>query len=354
MWAHRTPPTSPDRPELPGHNAPTRMLALRAYAIVALIVLAMAGALLVAKHILLSDWSDKTRAARAAAAERAEQARLAAASLAAHAAADAAVDDAESLRRLAGASWLYVEGKVNGGRVLHTLETFETALHLPPGAIWRAQADTLLMQGNRPLARKALRLSGTSTRTCNAWALYDMETANYASAIQRLRGVLRHHPGSASALYNLALCYIYTRRSAEAQACLAAYLGQRPDDEAALRLQAALLVQAGQGALALDLLETYIRQAAKPTPILLDAAYLEAKAGHDAMAIRLLEAAIPAVPLARLIQVYNTQDFQRAKLTPAGQELTARLAALARSAAASPVFDDLLLPARPLRGAKRQ
>lgn len=350
LWTHRgsrTPPSN--HSELPGRNAPTRLIAIRAYSVIALILIAMLAALLIAKHILLSDWSEKTRAARAAAAQRA----AAAASIAAHAEAETETDSPDELRRQAATSWLYVDGRVDGPRVLRSLRRLGVRAGLPPSATWRALAAGLSPSKDRALTAAALRLAGDGPDTLNAWALRDMELGDYGSAIRRYDQLLRLHPGTPSALYNLALCHIYAHAPAEALHPLAAYLGQRPRDEAALRLLAAVLLQQGRAPLALDILETYIAAAAAPTPILLDAAYLEVRAGHDATAIRLLDAAIPVVPLARIIQVYNTPDFQRARLTAAGQALTARLASLARSAAAAPVLDDLLTPARPLQGAKR-
>lgn len=353
LWSHRTPSSSRERPELPGRKSPVRLMALRAYALIALIVIAMAVALLVAKHVLLTDWSDKTRHAKAAAAERAAKA-AAAESLTKHAEADAPTDSPEALRREAEASWLYVLGKGDARRAMRGLAAWEKAAGLPKGAAWRALAAGVDKQERSKLAPAALRMAGVSPRTLNAWALFDMGRGSYASAIRRLDALLKLYPGMPAGLYNLALCQVYARQPAQAIGTLAAYLGQRPDDEAGIRLQATLLVQMGKPEAALDLLEAFVARARKPSAILLDAAFLEARQGYDSTAIRHLEAAIPAVPLGRIIQVYNTPDFQRARLTEAGRALTARLADFARAAAASPMVEAFPLPTRPLQGAKRQ
>lgn len=353
LWAHRTPARHHgDRPALPGRNSPLRRIAFRAYALIAIVLVAMVVGLLIAKKVLVSDWADKTQAAKAKAAERAAKAEAERERIA-HDAADAAVEPAEALRKQAAASWLYVDGRVNPRRTLRDLSRFGAAAGLPENAAWRVIGTALPARSNRALTAAALRMAGDDPRTLNAWALRDMELGDYRSAVRHLRTLLRLRPGTPSALYNLALCHVYLRQPGPALSALSAYLGQRPRDEAALRLQTALLVQLDQAPLALSILETYVSAAGKPTSILLDAAYLEARAGHTSAAIRHLEAAIPAVPLSRVIQVYNTPDFQQARLTTAGQALTAKLAALARSAAASPILDGLPSPSRPLQGAKR-
>lgn len=353
LWNHRSPPRRHgERPALPGRDSPLRRIAFRAYALIAAVFIAMAIGLFIAKKVLVSDWADKTQAAKAAAAERAAKAEAERERIA-HDAADAALEPLETLRRQAAASWLYVDGRVDGRRTLRTLARFGTEAGLPENASWRILGTARPARSDRALSAAALRMAGDDPRTLNAWALRDMELGDHPSAIRRLRALLALHPGTPSALYNLALCHIYLRQPAPALAALSAYLGQRPRDEAALRLQTALLVQLDQAPLALSILETHVSAVGRPTSILLDAAYLEARAGHSSAAIRHLEAAIPAVPLSRIIQVYNTPDFQQARLTAAGQALTAKLAALARSAAASPLLDGLPSPSRPLRRAKR-